>query len=83
MVAEESQQGLPPDETLAGETFDVIVVEAIDRDGACALEVAVTTGPRKGDVLELVAVGLDIAGEQLLGLPATVTVTADGPRLTL
>jgi len=76
-----------------GATFDVIIVEATDVDGGYAIEAAITAGPRKGDVLELLAVGLGSSGDAdnadegwllgLLGLPATVTVGVDGPELRL
>lgn len=64
-------------------SFDVVVVDASSIDGGCALEVVVTAGERKGDVLELRSPGLDVDPVELLGLPGTVTVVDGEPRLTL
>ena len=70
-----------------------MIVEVTERDGDWRLDVVITTGPRKGDVLELgvsVPVGpVEPNGDrpvdplELLGLAATVVVTDDGPRLRL
>lgn len=66
-------------------TYDVMVVDA-DRDeatGVLRVEVVVTTGARKGDVVGLRATTVEGEPVELLGLPGTLTVTGGEPRLTI
>lgn len=65
-------------------TFDVIVIDAsADDDGtACALELALVTGDHKGDVVTLRMTG-ERDPVELIGLPATLTVTAGQPSLRI
>ena len=76
---------------------DVLVVDAqTDEMGSVHLELAVTTGPNKGDVVRLVMTAAPGSGGEpvpgggasrdpidLLGLPGTLVVEDGRPRLTL
>jgi hypothetical protein len=65
-------------------TYDVIVVEAEDQaDGTIALQLAISSGARRGEVIALRAAGLHVDGLDLLALPATLTVTDGEPALKL
>jgi hypothetical protein len=68
--------------TLADGTYDVFVVDATEAtadDGTDVvhLELAVTTGEHKGEVVAVTASGLGASEIDLLGMPGTLTV-ADG-----
>ena len=70
--------------SLADGMYDVIVVEADERDdGTFVLHVAVTSGPHRGEVVAVHASGLDVAWTDLLAMPATLTVTDGQPALDL
>lgn len=63
---------------------DAIVVDATEHaPGAVALELTILAGPRKGDVVAVT--GPAPAGDplDLLGTPATITVTDGEPRVRL
>jgi hypothetical protein len=66
-------------------TYDVFVVEAtLDSPRAgLQLELAVVSGPRKGDVVRLHAQHLHRDPLDLLGLPGTLVVTDGQPSLTV
>lgn len=69
-------------EPLADGTYDVIVVDAHeDDDGVAYLDLAMTSGARKGDVVQLTARRLERETMSLLGLPATLHVEHGAPRL--
>lgn len=67
-------------------TYDVFVVDAEDasepRD-ALRLELTVMQGPRKGDVVVVIAQHLPMNAVQILGLPATLVVEGGHPRVEL
>ncbi len=75
-------------EPLPDGQYDVIVVDA-DSAGdsaetqAIRLELALTAGPHKGDVLVLRATGLGREPLDLLGLPGTLTVRDGVPNLRM
>ena len=65
-------------------TYDVIVVDAEERPGgAVAIELAVSSGSHRGELVSLVARGLGRSCTDLLAAPATLTVTDGRPRLRL
>ncbi len=73
---------------LADGTYDVLVVDAsANDDGSISVELTIIAGPAKGDVVSLRTSGL--AGDNgfepldLLGVPATLTVTEGEPSLRL
>ena len=69
---------------IADGTYDVFVVDAEPTDdGAVRLELTITTGPSKGEVVSIRAVGLGRDAIDVLGMPATLTVADGVPRVTL
>ena len=63
-------------------THDVIVVDAReDEDGVVHLELALTSGARKGDVVRLAARAFARDPLDVLGLPATIHVKDGVPRV--
>ena len=62
--------------------YDVIVVDAHELDdGARQIELAFTSGDRRGETVSLIARGLCQASVDLLGMPATLRVQDGAPRL--
>ena len=73
---------------LADGTYDVFVVDATgstleDGTEVMHLELTVTSGERKGEVVPLTAANLDRSEIDLLGMPATLTVAAGAPSITI
>lgn len=65
-------------------TYDVIVVEATTRaDGTITLELAVSSGPHRGEVVAVNATHLAREWTELLATPGTLTVRNGEPRVTL
>jgi len=67
-------------------TYDALVVDAasgVSDDGADVmhLELTVLGGPHKGEIVALSATGLPGTEIDLLGLPATLTVTDGRPSV--
>ena len=63
-------------------TYDVVVVDAEERDdGTMTLDVVVSSGPRRGEVVSVTARHLDRGWADVLGAPATLTVAGGEPRL--
>lgn len=74
------------DGPLADGTYDVIVVDATEVEGApdaVSLDLAVLAGPAKGEIVSVRAVGLDDEPVLLLGIPGTLTVAGGVPRVQL
>jgi hypothetical protein len=65
-------------------TYDVMVLEALPgpRSDEVRLELALTSGPHKGDVVRLQAEHLGRDPLSRLGLPGTLTVVGGVPSLT-
>ena len=73
---------------LADGTYDVFVVDATEstlEDGTAVvhLELTVTSGERKGEVVPLTASNLGRSEIDLLGMPATLTVADGAPAITI
>jgi hypothetical protein len=65
-------------------TYDVIIVDADSRDnGAMAIDIALSSGPLRGEVVTIVATGLGRDAIDLLAMPATLVVVDGEPHLTL
>lgn len=63
-------------------TYDALVVDATEHDdGSVAVELTIVAGGAKGEVITLRATDLRGDPLDLLGLPATVTVTAGAPAV--
>jgi len=69
---------------LADGTYDAIVVDAAERGpGTIALDLTILAGDRKGEVVTLAGPAGDHDPDDLLGIPATITVADGRPRLRL
>jgi hypothetical protein len=67
---------------LSDGTYDVMIVDARDDDDdAIHLELAVSSGAHRGEVVTLVARGLRRSSIDLLGTPATLIVQRGNPRV--
>ena len=65
-------------------TYDVMVVDAHERDdGAITLELAVSSGPHRGEVVTLRAAHFQHSWTDLLAAPGTLVVAAGEPRFSL
>ncbi len=68
---------------------DVLIVDAeTDEQGVVHFELAITTGPHKGEVVRIAGSGGGASGAgkdpiDLLGLPATLIVEEGRPRLVM
>ena len=67
-------------------TYDALVVDATPRDdGGVSIELTIVAGAAKGEVVTILA--RELAGDpnplDLLGIPATLTVTDGAPSLRL
>lgn len=64
--------------------YDAFVVDARDRDGGGVhLELTIVAGEHKGEVVEIAAQGLPGTELDLLGMPATITVSGGEPRVRI
>jgi hypothetical protein len=64
-------------------TYDAIVVDATDADGTTRVELALSSGPHKGEVVAVRGT-FDVGDPiELLGLPATLTVAGGEPSVTV
>ena len=64
-------------------TYEVVVVDATDDAGIVVLDLAVLTGPHKGDVVTVRADGLDRTRSTCSRIPATLTVAGGEPSVRL
>jgi hypothetical protein len=72
----------PVDIPLADGVYDAFVVWAETRDdGAIALDLTITTGARKGDVVSVRAMDTPRDAIDLIGVPCTLHVRASEPRV--
>jgi hypothetical protein len=72
----------PVDIPLADGVYDAFVVWAETRDdGAIALDLTITTGARKGDVVSVRATDTPRDAIDLIGMPCTLHVHAREPRV--
>jgi hypothetical protein len=64
-------------------TYDVFIVDAReDKENALHLELAVTSGAHKGEVVVVRASSMQRDAIDLIGLPATLIVRDGVPRVT-
>jgi hypothetical protein len=72
----------PVDIPLADGVYDAFVVWAETRDGgAIALDLTITTGAHKGDVVSVRATGTPRDAIDLVGMPCTLRVRAGAPAV--
>ena len=63
-------------------SYDVVVIEALEvGDESLLIELVITSGAHRGDVIRVHA-RLDIAWTELLGAPATLTVSDGKPHIS-
>ena len=63
-------------------SYDVVVIEALEvGDESLLIELVITSGAHRGDVIRVDA-RLDIAWTELLGAPATLTVSDGKPHIS-
>ena len=64
-------------------SYDVVVIEALEvGDGSLLLELVITAGAHRGEVLLVHARSLDLGWTDWLGAPATLTVSGGKPHLS-
>jgi hypothetical protein len=68
---------------LADGTYDAIVVDAERVDDDIRLELTITTGSNKGEVVAVRATNLTMDPIDALGIPARIVVTNNSPRVEL
>jgi hypothetical protein len=62
--------------------YDAFIVWAESRDGVLVLDCTITTGPHKGDVLEIAASEKNLADPlDLVGIPCSITVAGGVMRV--
>ena len=67
---------------LADGVYDAFIVWAEERDdGTIALDLTITTGARKGDVVSVRATDAPRDAIALVGMPCTLHVSAGQPRV--
>ncbi|WP_426572012.1 hypothetical protein [Aquihabitans sp. McL0605] len=64
-------------------TYDVMVVDATEGPQAISVELTVLSGPHKGELITVNAIGLQRDPLDLLAVPGTVLVVGGQPHLTL
>ena len=64
-------------------TYDAIVVDAERVDDGLRLELTITAGPNKGDVVAVRARNVHMDPVIALGIPARIVVIDDEPRVEL
>ena len=68
---------------LADGTYDAIVVDAERVEDGIRLELTITAGPMKGEVVAVRAAHLTMDPVNTLGIPARIVVTNNRPRVEL
>ena len=64
-------------------TYDAIVVDAERIDDGIRLELTITAGPNKGEVVAVRATNLTMDPVDALGIPARIVVANNSPRVEL
>ena len=79
-VSDERDDALEP--ALADGRYDAFILSAEERDNGIALSCAITIGPHRGDVVDLVSTTLTTRDPfALVGLPCTLVVDGNTIRL--
>jgi hypothetical protein len=64
--------------------YEVFVIDCDEPEGdRRSLDLTIISGPHKGEVLTVVAVGLEGDFTDLIGMPGTVVVVEGRPSLTI
>jgi hypothetical protein len=64
-------------------TYDAIVIDAERDEDGVRLELTITAGPNKGEVVAVRATHVTMDPVDVLGIPARVVVTNNTPRVEL
>ena len=65
-------------------SYDVVVIEALEvGDESLLIELVITSGAHRGELVRVHAHSLDVTWVDLLGTPATLTVSHGQPRISL
>lgn len=79
-MPDERDDALEP--ALADGRYDAFILSAEERDGGVALSCAITIGPHRGDVVDLVSMTLTTRDPfALVGIPCTLVVDGDAIRV--
>ncbi len=79
-MPDERDDALEP--VLADGRYDAFILSAEERDTGIALSCAITIGPHRGDVVDLVSTALSARDPfSLVGLPCTLVVEGDTVRI--
>jgi hypothetical protein len=79
-MPDERDDALEP--ALADGRYDAFILSAEERDNGIALSCAITSGPHRGDVVDLVSTTLSARDPfALVGLPCTLVVAGDTIRV--
>ena len=68
---------------LADGTYDTIVVDAERVEDEIRLELTITAGPHKGEVVAVRSANATLDPVSALGIPARIVVVEGTPRVTL
>jgi len=68
---------------LADGTYDAIVIDAERVEDGVRLELTITSGPHRGDVVAVRATHLTMDPVNVLGIPARIVVANNTPRVEL
>lgn len=66
---------------IADGRYDVMVIDARESDDGLHLELAISSGEHRGDVVSIVSTTLPRSWLDLLGTPATLVVDQGEPRV--
>ena len=70
------------DQALEDGRYDAFILSAEERDGGVALSCAITSGPHRGDVVDLVSTTLSTRDPfALVGIPCTLVVDGNAIRV--
>lgn len=70
------------DSALPDGTYDALVIDAAEHDdGSVSVDLTIIAGAAKGEVVTLRATGLTGDPLDLLGVPATITVSGGAPSV--
>jgi hypothetical protein len=80
---ESALDGQLPDAKLVDGRYDAFILSAESRADAVAITCTITTGPHRGDVVDLVSTQFATRDPiALIGLPCTLVVRGDEIRIT-
>jgi hypothetical protein len=87
-AADPGESGASDGPALADGRYEAFVVDATETTGAggtpaMVLDLTITAGEHKGEVLTITATGIEGSDIELLGMPATLTVEGGRPHVRI